>query len=99
MGAWHERVADLADRVGRMALYAGRRDPRLRTLAFNLDEGARSLEGEARMAALETRDASVDLRRLARRIEADSLDRKAMRMSDAARLLGIESRRLLGKVQ
>lgn len=99
MNLWQERAASLALRVQRMALSADRRDPRLRVPAFSLAEGARSVEDEARMAALETRETSAGLRRLGRRIEADSLERKAMGIADVSRMLSSESRRLLDRVR
>ncbi len=99
MNLWQERAASLALRVQRMALSADRRDPSLRVPAFSLAEGARSVEDEARLAGLEARDASTGLRRLGRRIEADSLERKARRISDVSRMLSSESRRLLERVR
>jgi hypothetical protein len=99
MNQWQERASSLATRVQRMALLADRRDPRLRAPAFNLVEGARGVEGEARMAGLEARDASAGLRRLGRRIEAESLERKVRRMSDVSRMLESEARRLLDRVR
>ncbi len=99
MNLWQERAASLALRVQRMVLSADRRDPRLRAPAFNLSEGARSVESEARMAELEARDASAGLRRLGRRIEADSLERNARRISDISGMLARESGRLLDRVR
>lgn len=99
MTYFHDRSAYLAAQVSRFSSYVRYRDPELLYPATMLSDASRRLQAEFSTASHEARMAGMDLRRIGRGLEADSLERKDARIADAVRMLDFESRRLLGKLR